>query len=483
MSSLLLIEPNRRVASLAAQSCARRNHPVRVAIKAEQAVRFFKHQPAKLIICEIRLAQRCMAAIRALPGGEEAQVLLTVSGDRKHPLVRKFAESVGAERVLPWPLPVLDLIDAIEQHKSADVAPSAVCLRNLTTLARLWSERSSGQLHVVDQPGVGLVLRRGEMVSVRGGSLESILSRGALRFVPGSAQGGTAWEGTLAEELWSLAVRGARGMGTAWLAGQKLTPDERVLLLPLSLPTRRLLLDSDGQAPVSALLGDDRESASRAMSELAAVSVLGLLPVARKKGLPTYSRVRGFVESTLAAVEQGKRLAALGLPEGASEERQARAATNLRQQLSVWARDPELPADVQDSLRRLQKHFALRGGGRNQTARIQKLLQEARGHLELWDWSAAEASVDAILALDGEHAQALALAGWTRFKQSDLRGALALLEQACVVNPRDAAAHFYRAQVLSAAGRGDDALAAAERACALRPHEPPYASLLSELRG
>jgi TolB-like protein/Tfp pilus assembly protein PilF len=90
----------------------------------------------------------------------------------------------------------------------------------------------------------------------------------------------------------------------------------------------------------------------------------------------------------------------------------------------------------------------------------------------------AEALSGRALALEPDLPEALAVLGMVRLNNWDLAGAEASLRRAIASSPNLAQAHQYLSSVLTAAGRFDEAIAAAERARVLDPLSPTVTATL-----
>jgi TolB-like protein/DNA-binding winged helix-turn-helix (wHTH) protein/tetratricopeptide (TPR) repeat protein len=90
----------------------------------------------------------------------------------------------------------------------------------------------------------------------------------------------------------------------------------------------------------------------------------------------------------------------------------------------------------------------------------------------------AETLARRALALEPDLPDALAVLGMVRLNRWDLGGAEASLRRAIAINPNLAQAHQYLSSVLTAGGRFDEAIAAAERARVLDPLSPTVTATL-----
>lgn len=493
---LLYIEPNPRFGAVGREACERRGYPVRVCSRAEQAIQMFRDRPASIVICEFGLAQGCLAEIRALPGGFEAQFLITASGDLHQLGLRRFAHEVRANGLISWPLSVIDLIDTLEQSGYASqkrfAAPSPTCVRNAATVAGCWARRETGRVRITRHPDVSIALRDGELVAVEGGTLEDVLSLGTARFDAEPVHG-AAQADTLPRQLLDIARRSGQVDVLAECGGARLLPGGRAAAMPVSPHTRRLLLDADGYSTLAELVRRHPSHARTVTAELSSLLLLSLLPGVSLEASERFEKIRSEVSRRLRRLEAGDTCGALSLARSASRAEQARAAERLGQRLVEWSAQSTLPAELQEDIRRLQQKLRAPTAAKKPSPSpspsvrapepvIAPLLVKARDSIALWDWAAAGGVLAEALAQAPRHPEALALLGWVQFNATrEVDAALALLERAVSLGDDNAEIHYFRACVQEAAGLLADARVSAQRAAALAPSDDLYRSFADEL--
>ncbi len=106
------------------------------------------------------------------------------------------------------------------------------------------------------------------------------------------------------------------------------------------------------------------------------------------------------------------------------------------------------------------------------TPEIEKLYEEALGHLEAWNLDEAERCLEQVIDLDPEYARAHNKLGVVFARRKDLRQAEDCFNQAIALNSQLASAHSNLGNIYAERGWTDRAKTAYERALLLDPDNP-----------
>jgi len=121
----------------------------------------------------------------------------------------------------------------------------------------------------------------------------------------------------------------------------------------------------------------------------------------------------------------------------------------------------------------LQDHPLMRDRAAGLPAAATDLLERASAALDAHDPLAAEAALDAVLAMLPESAEALRMQGLVRHLRGDFAGAVALLQRARALLPDDPLVRMNLATALFAGGEPEAAISGLQRCCAMAPGFAP----------
>lgn len=273
---LLVVDKDRRLGELIRSVAERDNHQVWLAEDSAQALRLGVRCEPDLVVCSMDLGTEKGEEVLStlMPRLAKRPDVLLTSGtlNRQDPRVQTALRRFQGLDLLRQPLSVLDLMDTVRRCAAAQQMPSPppqqassggskrrLRLRNVIQVARLWSQRMSGEL-VVDTPVYG----RRRLVFVRGGiarlsdlsTLEEGLYQGSLQFVRRDVTGDSHWE-VLGKRLWDAArdVDRPRFVQVNRFNAIVMSVEaDIVAALPTSLMTQKVLKRADGTSMLGELL-------------------------------------------------------------------------------------------------------------------------------------------------------------------------------------------------------------------------------------
>ncbi|HEY8429903.1 MAG TPA: DUF4388 domain-containing protein [Sandaracinaceae bacterium] len=119
MSSVLVVHADGAAGAQLASAIARAGHEVRVAASGERAMDCFIQEPADVVVIDDPLAGRdglsTAEAIRWMPGGRRARVILTAPREPGESSLAELGRSVDAFRVMVGPLDPDEVARAVEE--------------------------------------------------------------------------------------------------------------------------------------------------------------------------------------------------------------------------------------------------------------------------------------------------------------------------------------------------------------------------------